>query len=102
MADDIKTEPIAPAIPLAPAPKKPRKSYKYWGVYPESGIDATPRGSKQYVEESASMISNPTAGAGRTVCIMKAPKGAGLGEATGVCYVNGVRQVTRKQKRGNG
>lgn len=99
MADDTKTDPIAPAITPPPVPKKPRKNYQYWGVYQESNIDATPRGAKQYVEQSAAMISDPTKGAGRTVCIMKAPKGNTLGEATGVCYVNGVRQVTRKKKK---
>lgn len=78
------------------APKKPRKAYQYWGVY-QDGVDATPRGAKKFVEQSAAMLSNPTQGTGRTVCIRKAPKGSALGEETGVCYVNGVR--TRKPKK---
>jgi len=75
----------------------PRKSYQYWGIY-ETGINATPRGSKKIVEEMAGMLSKPD-NTGRKVCIQKGPRGFGaLGEATGVCYINGVRQVTRKPR----
>jgi hypothetical protein len=101
VADENTKDPGAPLADAAPAPtpkpanKRPRKSYQYWGVFQDGG-DATPRGAKQYVEQSAAMISNPTQGTGRTVCIKKAEKGSVLGEETGVCYINGVRQKRKK------
>lgn len=74
-----------------------KKSYQYWGVY-ETGVTATPKGSKKIVEEMAGMLSKPE-GTGRKVCIQKGQRGFGtLGEATGVCYINGVRQKERKPR----
>ncbi|MGD9378261.1 MAG: hypothetical protein PVG95_09315 [Methyloceanibacter sp.] len=75
----------------------PKKSYQYWGVY-ETGVAATPRGPKKIVEEMAGMLSKPD-NTGRQVCIKKGERGFGtLGEATGVCYINGVRQLSRKPR----
>jgi hypothetical protein len=75
-----------------------KKSYQYWGIY-ESGVNATPKGSKKIIEEMAGMLSKPE-GTGRKVCIQKGQRGFGaLGEATGVCYINGVRQKTRKPRQ---
>lgn len=73
------------------------KSFQYWGVY-ETGVPATPKGSKKIVEQMAGMLSKPAEGQGRKVCISKVERG-GLGEInTGVCYVDGVRHKARVPK----
>ena len=69
---------------------------QYWGVY-ETGVAATPKGPKKFVEEMAGMLSKPD-GTGRKVCLQRGPKDAALGEAAGICYVGGVRQKTRRPR----
>jgi hypothetical protein len=75
-----------------------KNRFHYWGVY-DDGKLASARGSKQFAEGTAAVVSSPETGSGLRVCILKAPASGGLGAPTGVCYISGTRKKERKRKK---
>jgi len=87
-----------------------KPQWKYFAVYADTGVKATPEGSKKTIEGFASFLSKEQ---GRNVCLKRyqvgaapvtptAPGGGLAGAAapgapadTKVCYISGVRSKKR-------